>query len=91
MIRYWNNKERMESAVNRYMGNRKNRPLVWTARGFCILTIILLFIMIIWSDIISDRTILLLRGCTGASAIIFLLLISIILYRAYSSLWNTRK
>lgn len=91
MIRYWNNKERMESAVNRYMGNRKNRPLVWTARGFCILTIILLFIMIIWSDIISDRTILLLRGCTGASAIIFLLLLSIILYRAYSSLWNTRK
>ena len=91
MIRYWNNKERMESAVNRYMGNRKNRPLVWTARGFCILAIILLFIMIIWSDIISDRTILLLRGCTGASAIIFLLLLSIILYRAYSSLWNTRK
>lgn len=85
----------MESAVNRYMDNRKNRPLVWTAKGFGILTIILLFIllfiMIIWSDIISDRTILLLRGCTGASAIIFLLLISIILYRAYSSLWNTRK
>ena len=60
-----------------------NRRLKYIAWAFGICVIILLLLMIIWLDTFSVNVFLVLRGCTGLCAILFMIFVAIYLYRIH--------
>ncbi|MCM1139654.1 MAG: hypothetical protein NC453_13880 [Muribaculum sp.] len=58
-----------------------NKRLKYSAFVAIAITIALLFSMIIWMDNLSPSAILVMRGCAGLGAIIFVALVGILTYR----------
>jgi hypothetical protein len=46
--------------------------------------------MIIWANAMTDCTRLIIRGCCGIGALVFVILATIITYRVYSEYFGTR-
>ncbi len=68
--------------------NRKLR--IWAAVTISI-GIVLMLAILIFMDHLSDRQILLMRGFAGLSAIIFVILSTILSYRVNRELYNRKR
>lgn len=76
------NKSRLnKEELNRLYNTPENRPLKYTALGVITVVIIILLYLIFRIDEISLRTMLLLRACAGAGALIFVVLVGVLTYR----------
>lgn len=60
-----------------------NRRLKYCALGAIAVSVLLMLFMIIRMDALSDKVLLLLRGCAGLGAIIFVSLYVCLVYRVY--------
>ena len=58
-----------------------NRKLKYLALFFISIGIVLFIIMLIWYDSLSRESLLVMRGCAGLFAILFVIVISFYLYR----------
>lgn len=67
-----------------------NRRLKYLAVGFAVIAIALMIAMILLIDSLSWRTMMLLRGCTGLSAIIFVALTGVLVYRVNREYYKER-
>ena len=61
-----------------------NRRLKYAALGSVAVAICMMLAMVIWWDDISLRVKLFMRGCVGLSAIVFVVLTGILVYRVQS-------
>lgn len=76
--------------INQLFNAPQHRRLKYAALTVIGIVIALQIVMIIWIDEIPDRTILIMRGCAGVGAIIFVVLVTIIAFRVYSEYFKTR-
>lgn len=67
--------------LNRLFNAPTNKRLKYSAFVVIAITIALLLSMIIWMEGLSPSAILVMRGCAGLGAIIFVLLVGILTYR----------
>lgn len=81
MFRHLRNTYVEKAALDKIAASQANRILKYIALAFALIAIVLLMIMIIWLDSFSLTTILVLRGCVGLCAIIFIIFVAIYLYR----------
>lgn len=92
MGRYFDNKREIDEAFEKYLQTPANRRLKHIAFGAITIAIALLLTMTFFGDDISWTVMLIMRGCAGVLAIVFVILISILSYRANSSyIHNHRK
>lgn len=70
--------------LNRLYNAPTNKRLKYSALGVIAITIALLISMIIWMDDLSVKSILIMRGCAGFGAIIFVVLVGVLTYRVNS-------
>ena len=77
-------------AVEKYSETPINRRLKIIAILVIALGILLMGVMFIWYDKMSVEMALILQGCVGLCAIVFVVLTGVIMYRSYSSLWNDK-
>jgi uncharacterized membrane protein YcjF (UPF0283 family) len=76
--------------INRLFNAPKHKRFKYAALIVICTVIVAQFSMIIWSDAISERTKLLIQGCIGLGAIIFVILVAILAYRVYSEYFRSR-
>lgn len=67
--------------LNRLYNAPTNKRLKYSAFVVIAITIALLFSMIIWMEDLSTTAMLVIRGCAGLGAIIFVILVGILSYR----------
>lgn len=67
--------------INRLYNAPENRRLKYAAMAVIGVVIILLLSMVVWFDDISPKAMLIMRGCAGLGAIIFVVLVGILTYR----------
>lgn len=72
---------REREEVNRSYNKPENRRLRNVAIAVIGIGILLLLSMIFWMDKIPYRVMLIMRGCAGLAAIIFVVLVGILTYR----------
>lgn len=58
-----------------------NRKLKYGAIFAISITLVLLFVRLIWADQLSDKTLLLIKGFAGLFAIVFAILYGLLVYR----------
>lgn len=68
-------------AINQLYNAPENRRLKYAALAVITVVIILLLSMIIWLEDMSSKTMLIMRGCAGLGAIVFVALVGILSYR----------
>lgn len=88
MSRYQKNKQEIESEIRRYSRTPAGRRLKFTALTAIAVSIVLLITIAFSNDSISPETTLLMRGCAGLCAIIFVVAEGLLVYRANHSLWH---
>ncbi len=77
---------------NRLNPQHKYRGLKFSALGVAAIAIILMLSMIIWMDDIPQKAKLVMEGCVGLCAIIFVILTGILAYRInVEQIANRRK
>ena len=77
------NKEKVE--LNKIAQLPANRKLKYLAFFFIFIGITLLLIMIIWYEDLSCESLLTMRGCAGLSALFFVIIVTIYLFRINSA------
>lgn len=78
--------------INRRYNMPGNRRLKYAALTVIGIVILLLLSMIVWIDAIPYRGMLIIRGCAGLGAIIFIVLVGILSYRVNKQhIINRRK
>ncbi len=70
--------------INRLFNAPQHRKLKYVSLMLIGLGIIAEIAMIIWFDDIPDRSKILIRGCIGICAILFVILVTILAYRVFS-------
>lgn len=70
--------------LNRLYNASTNKRLKYSAIVVIAVAIALMLSMIIWMDDLSETSILIMRGCAGLGAIIFVVLVGILTYRVNS-------
>lgn len=81
--------EKME--LNKIAQLPANRKFKYLAMAFGISTIVLLMIMILGLDSFSLIAFLVLRGCAGLLAILFMIFVGCYLYRVYYSFYKHKS
>jgi hypothetical protein len=84
MKRYWQNKQ----DINQLFNAPQFRKLKYAALTVIAIVIAVQLAMIIWLDHIPYKTMLFLRVCVGGGAIIFVILVAILVYKAYSEYFH---
>lgn len=77
--------------LNRLYNVSTNKRLKYSAMVVIAITIALMLSMIIWMDNLSETSILIMRGCAGLGAIIFVVLVGILTYRVNSQHFQNRN
>ena len=78
--------------LNRLYNLPENRRLKYGALAVIAVVIILLLTMTIWIENISTKVMLIMRGCAGLGALIFVVLVGILTYRVNKQhITNRRK
>ncbi len=75
------NFQKDRDAVNRLYDAPENRRLKHAALAVITVVVILLLSMVIWLEDISSKTMLIMRGCAGLGAIVFVALVGVLSYR----------
>lgn len=70
--------------LNRLYNAPTNKGLKYSAFIVIAIVIVLMLVMIIWMQDLSTTAILIMRGCAGIGAIIFVVLVGILAYRVNS-------
>ncbi len=83
---YWQNKQ----DINRLFDAPQFRKLKYAALIVIGIVIAVQFAMINWLEHIPYKTMLFLRGCVGAGAIVFVILAAILAYKVYSEYFRDR-
>lgn len=91
MGRYFDNKHELDEAFEKFSRTPANRRLKYTAFGAITIAIALLLTMSFFGDSFSWTIILVIRGCAGVFAIVFVILIGILSYRANSAYIHNRR
>lgn len=79
------NKRRKNEEFEKYYRLPANRRLKYIALGVISVVVVLQAVMIIWMNDISVRQMLIMRGCVGAGALVFVIVCAILLYRVYNA------
>lgn len=69
----------------------ENRRLKYCAMAIISLVIVLMLSMIIWIDEISPKAMLIMRGCAGLGAVLFVVIVGILSYRVNKQYISKRK
>lgn len=69
--------------INRLYDAPEHRRIKYSAIAVISIVIILLLSLTIWIDKIPPKTIMIMRGCAGLGAIIFVILVGVLTYRVY--------
>lgn len=77
--------------INRLYNAPQNRRIKYVALAVIAVAIVLLLTMIIWIDDIPPKVMLVMRGCAGLCAIVFVALIGVISYRVNKQHLTNRK
>lgn len=70
--------------IKKLYNSPANKRLKYCALAAILVSIALMLAMIIWIDRLSYKAILIMKGCAGIGAIIFVVLIGILIYRVNS-------
>ena len=79
-----------KAALNKIAQLPANRKYKYLALAFAISVIVLLIIMILVLDSISLTAFLVLRGCAGLCAILFLIFVACYVYRVYYTYYKQK-
>lgn len=82
MANFIENSEQRRRAFRRYYNERTNKRLKYIALASISAAIVLMVIMVFSLDSLSMRSLLFMRGCAGLFAIVFIVLVATIVYRA---------
>lgn len=82
MANFIENNEQRRRAFRRYYNERTNKRLKYIALASVSVTIMLKVLMVFCLDSLSMRSLLFMRGCAGLFAIVFIVLVATIVYRA---------
>ncbi len=82
---------RERDELNRLYHTQAYRGLKYAALGVIAVVIAMLFAMVIWVEELSPKAVTVLRGCAGAGALIFVILIGILSYRVNSRYIENRR
>ena len=91
MMNYWRRREEMNANYKQFNNTSAGRATLIICIVFTAMTLLLLLIPLFHSEDISWRTTMLIKGCTGLSAILSLIAYAIYAYMANSSYWNRRN
>lgn len=80
-----------KAELNRIARLPENRRFKYFAMAFGLSMIILLLITVLGLDSFSITTILILRGITGICAILFIIFVTVFLYRVYKAFFNHKN
>ena len=93
-MNYFKRKEEERLEKEKYYAEKPNLRLKYATLSSAGGAIILMMIMVVGLDFISDKMLLFIRGCVGLFAIIFVILTAILVYKVNTSHINdkiTRK
>lgn len=90
MKRYLENKQNLETAIDRYSKTTAGKRLKYIASGAITICIVLIIATAFCVDFISWKILAIMRGCAGVSAIIFVISMAILLFRSNSLYWQER-
>lgn len=93
MANYFENpekKKKRQRDLNRYYNEKSNLRLKYAALVSIAISIILLLAMTLMLDHISATMLLFMRGCAGLSAIVFVALYAILVYRVNNSYFKDK-
>lgn len=82
MANFIENNEQRRRGFRRYYNERTNKRLKYIALASISAAIFLMIIMVFSLDSLSMRSLLFMRGCAGLFAIVFIVLVATIVYRA---------
>lgn len=82
MANFIENSKQRRRAFRRYYNERTNKRLKYIALASISAAIVLMVIMVFSLDSLSMRSLLFMRGCAGLFAIVFIVLVATIVYRA---------
>ena len=77
--------------LGKYYAEKGNLRLKYTALASIGVSIILMLVMAFWHAQISASMMQLMRGCSGLFALVFVVLITILVYRVNVSYFNDRR
>lgn len=80
-----------KAELNKIAQSRANRKLKYVALAFAIIGIALLIIMISGLDTFSLTALMVLRGCVGLCAILFMIFVAVYLYRVYYTYFKQKS
>ncbi len=83
---YWQNKK----DINQLFNAPQFRKLKYTALIVIAIVIVDQHAMVFLLEHIPYKTMLFLRGCVGVGAVIFVILVAILVYKAYSEYFHDR-
>lgn len=87
MVKYLREQEETRNLYNA----PENRRLKYCAIAIITFVIILLLSMTIWIDEISSNALLIMRGCAGLGATLFVVIVGILAYRVNKQYISNRK
>ncbi len=90
MKQYFEHRQELNEAFDKYSRTAANRKLKYTAWGFIAAAIVLLLVAAFMMDQLSWEAVCIMRGCAGVFAVIFVVLIGILVYRTNSAYWQNR-
>lgn len=88
---YLEKREEQRLEQEKLYSTPSNRRLKYIAIGVAEICIILMLVMIIWYDQISWRMMLIMRGSAGLSAITFVILVAVLVYRVNVAYFKKRS
>ena len=77
--------------LEKYYAEKGNRRLKYAALASIAVSIILMLIMAFFHEHISDMMMQFMRGCSGLFALVFVALVTILVYRVNVSYFNDRR
>ncbi len=88
---YLEKREEQRLEQEKLYSTPSNRRLKYIAIGVAGICIILMLVMIIWYDQISWRMMLIMRGSAGLSAITYVILVAVLVYRVSVAYFKKRS
>lgn len=76
--------------INKLYNSTANKKIKYIALCIASLIVVLQLVLIVRIDTILDRTRLILEGCIGLLAIIFVIIVAILIYRVNSAYINEK-
>lgn len=89
-MNYFEKKEEIRQATEKYLKEKTNRRLKHAALLSAAVCLLIMISLIVWMESISGSLQLFLEGCVGMFAIIFALLTTILLYRINKAYINDK-